>query len=142
MDSDFFIPFLLFSIPIVAIAGGVVAGIVRTLGQQRLLEMAQRERIAAIEKGLDPAKLPPLPIGHDELGALYGTYGDYARRRSHSLLTAGLVSVAAGLGLVAFGLVMDPGDRWWGVGIIPAAIGVALLVSSAVIRRSGNGATR
>jgi hypothetical protein len=134
-DHEFVIPLLIFSIPIIAIAGGITAGIVRTIGQQRLLELAQRERIAAIERGVDPSKLPSLPLGSED-GGLYGSYADYTRRRSHSLLTGGLVAIAAGAGLMGFGVVMDPHDRWWAVGMIPAAIGVALLISSALIRRA------
>src|SRR5207248_4823258 len=56
LDGETFLPFLIFSIPIVAIVGGITAGIVRTLGNQRLMELAQRERIAAIERGVDPSK--------------------------------------------------------------------------------------
>ena len=61
IGAEFFVPFLVFAIPIIAIVGGITAGIVRTLGRQRLIELAQRERIAAIERGVDPSKLPPLP---------------------------------------------------------------------------------
>ena len=32
------------------IVGGIITGIVRLLGQQRLAELQQRERIAAIER--------------------------------------------------------------------------------------------
>ena len=52
------IPILIIAIPIMAIAGGIVVGVVRMIGQQRLLELAQRERIAAIERGIDPGKIP------------------------------------------------------------------------------------
>ena len=52
------IPFVLFAIPIITIIGGIAIGIIRAIGEQRLLELAQRERIAAIERGLDPTKLP------------------------------------------------------------------------------------
>ena len=37
-----------FAIPMVAIIGGITMGILRVQGQQRLAELARRERIAAI----------------------------------------------------------------------------------------------
>ena len=42
-SEDVFILLLLF-IPLVAILGGIVAGIIKAVGQQRLMELAQRER--------------------------------------------------------------------------------------------------
>lgn len=54
-----------FSIAIVAIVGGFTLAIVRVMARARLEELACRERIAAIQRGADPHKLPPLakPIG-------------------------------------------------------------------------------
>lgn len=49
-----------FAIPIIAIIGGITLAIIRTTGQQRLAELERRERIAAIERGVDPSKLPPM----------------------------------------------------------------------------------
>src|SRR5258706_9749402 len=71
-DENIFVPFLVFAIPIVAIVGGITAGIVRSLGQQPLAELAAPERLAAIERGIPPSQLPPpLSLGHS---------GWYARR--------------------------------------------------------------
>src|SRR3954468_3433905 len=87
-DTDFIIPLMIFSIPIVAIIGGITAGIVRILSQHRLLELPTRERIAAIERGVDPSKLPPAPVIVEE------SYGGAARDPKHryqGLMIGGLV---------------------------------------------------
>ena len=59
--GDTILPIMIFSVPLVAIVGGITMGIVRTMTQSRIIENAQRERIAAIQAGIDPSKLPPLP---------------------------------------------------------------------------------
>jgi hypothetical protein len=142
-DDGFFVPFLVFSVPIVAIVGGITAGIIRSLGQQRLMEMAQRERIAAIERGIDPAKLPPLPAGFagghgDDLNSMYLTPHEYARRRSQNLLTGGVITLCVGFGVGLFLYVVDRDGSSWGVGIVPAAVGVGLLLSSWLVRPRDN----
>lgn len=145
-DDGFFVPFLVFSVPIVAIVGGITAGIVRSLGQQRVMEMAQRERIAAIERGIDPAKLPPLPVGFgrndDDVNSMYLSPHEYARRRSQNLLTGGVITLCVGLGIGLFLRVVDGDGNSWGVGIVPAAVGVGLLLSAWLVRpRDGVAAT-
>jgi hypothetical protein len=135
LDPDFLLPFLVFSIPIIAIVGGITAGIVKTLSQQRLIELAQRERIAAIERGLDPTKLPALPTAAG-LGSelLYATPYEAAKSRSQWLTVAGVISIAVGIGLGIFLRIMEEHDNAWAVGIIPSAIGVALLLSAWIVR--------
>ncbi len=120
----------LFIIPIVAIVGGITMGIISTLGQQRLAELARRERIAAIERGLDPDKLPPL--------ATPDGYGDYAMgngrlRRAHGLMIGGAVLVAVGLALFVFLASIEPDKSHKLLGLLPLFVGLALLASSAVI---------
>jgi hypothetical protein len=133
-NMDGLIPIMIFAIPIVAIVGGITAGIVRTLGQQRLVELAQRERIAAIERGIDPAKLPAMPIISDEEGPVR-SYAEYAQRRQHGLMIGGIVTLSVGIGLMAFLLIMNPGEeRAWAVGLIPSMVGVALLISSWIVK--------
>ena len=140
-DGSDFIPIMIFSIPIVAIVGGITMGIVRTLGQQRLVELAQRERIAAIERGIDPAKLPPMPvtIGGDgwEGTGVYASFADVSRRRAQGLMIGGLVCTFVGIALaifLRFGIDGEDAKRVWVVGLIPAAVGIALLLSALIVR--------
>ena len=128
---------MILAIPIVAIIGGILAGIMKTRGQQRLIELAQRERIAAIEKGLDPARLPPLPVIGDDLTPAYLTLRQADLRRAQGLLIGGLVLLAVGLGLSAMLVFLPEPDanRAWAAGLIPIFIGLALLVSSVIVRK-------
>src|SRR5258705_2370039 len=95
-DENIFVPFLVFAIPIVAIVGGITAGIVRTLGQQRLAELAAKERLAAIERGIDPSKLPPPPSLGDPMD-----WSDPGRRhpnrRAQGLMIGGPVTLRGGV---------------------------------------------
>lgn len=141
-EPESFLPFLIFAIPIIAIVGGITAGIVRTIGQQRLIELAQRERIAAIERGVDPAKLPPLPTGRgdDDLSTMYLPERDAAKRRAQGLMVGGIVTLAVGVSLAAMLGLLDRGrDNTWAVGLIPTAVGMALLISAWLIHPKGEG---
>src|SRR5439155_25802393 len=91
-----FVPIIALAIPIVAIIGGITAGIIRTLERQRLIELAQRERIAAIERGVDPAKLTPLPVEalDDEPETWHMNQYDRDRRRAQGLMIWGIVTLA------------------------------------------------
>ncbi len=138
IGPDVIAPILVFSIPILAIVGGITAGIVKTMSRHRIIELAQRERIAMIERGLDPSKLPPLPIGEIAEDSPMLSPADAARRRSQGLMIGGLVTLAVGLslGVMLHYLENEPGI--WAVGLIPTAIGVALLISAMLVR-SRNG---
>ena len=136
---DVFVPFLVFSIPIIAIVGGITAGIVKTISRHRIIELAQRERIAMIERGLDPSKLPPLPLSEIAADSPLMSEAEYARRRSQGLLIGGLVTFAVGvsLGVLLYNVADEAGV--WAVGLIPAAIGIALLMSAFFVRpKNGN----
>jgi hypothetical protein len=138
-DGDLFIPFLVFSIPIIAIVGGITAGIVRTLGQQRLAELAQRERIAAIERGIDPAKLPALPVAFGDPD-LYSSRSEWDARRAQGLMIGGLVLVAVGLSVGTFLELINEERHLWSIGLIPGSVGVALLISAWLVKpRNGAG---
>jgi hypothetical protein len=137
LDENIFVPFLVFAIPIVAIVGGITAGIVRTLGQQRLAELAARERLAAIERGIDPSKLPPPPSLGD------ADWSDVGRRdphrRAQGLMIGGLVTLAVGIGLgILIWMTSGEGGEW-AVGLIPGLVGVALLLSAWIVMpKNGN----
>ena len=138
-DSDFFVPIMIFSIPIIAIAGGIIAGIVKTLGRQRLAELAQQERIAAIQRGVDISKLPPLGVVlEDEESVLVNaTPEERDRRRAQGLMVGGIITLAVGIGIGAFLSFMEEDKNMWAVGIIPATVGLALLLSSWLVRPRG-----
>jgi hypothetical protein len=121
-DGGILIPLAGMAIPIVAIVGGISAGIMRMVLKQRVLEMAQRERIAAIEKGLDISQLPPLPSlsDDDDNSPLYMSPRQAALRRSRGLMIGGLVTLAAGIGVaLMLGINHDETGNWWSVGLIP-----------------------
>jgi hypothetical protein len=139
------VPLMALSIPIVAIVGGITAGIVRMMQRQRAFEMIQRERIAAIERGLDPDKIASLqrPLLYDD----HGIYTDphvASEHRRQGLLIGGIVTLFVGIAISIFlnGVTSGhDGDdhNVWMVGLIPAAVGVALLLSSFLIRPIGPG---
>jgi hypothetical protein len=136
-NSDDFTGIFAMAIPIVAIIGGITVAVVRTLGQQRLAELAHRERIVALERGVDPSKLPPPPVL--DYGPAYGTYNP--QRRYHGLLIGGIVCLVVGLSVAAFLRIMETDKNAWSVGLIPAGVGVALLLSAALIKPRNGGGT-
>ena len=96
LDESVLVPMFVVAIPIVAIVGGITAGIVHTISRHRMMELAQRERIAAIERGLDPAKLPSLTaIATDTEDGVLWTPAERTARRRQGLLIGGLVTLFA-----------------------------------------------
>jgi hypothetical protein len=137
-DTDFFVPIMIFAIPIVAIIGGITAGIVRILSQHRLAELAARERIAAIERGVDPSKLPPAPQIVDD--SLPYSYTRDPLRRYQGLMIGGFVTLAVGIGLaIMLRFLATDQENAWAVGLIPGLVGVALLLSAWLVKpRNGS----
>jgi hypothetical protein len=126
---------VLMMIPLAAIIGGITSGIVKTLGRQRLAEQAQRERIVALERGLDPEKLPPLILPGDS-GGNGLTFEQRQIRRSQALSIWGLVTVAVGVGMLGMGIMVGPRMEEGAVGFVPIAVGTALLIGSRIGRPS------
>ena len=139
-----FAPLFALSIPIIAIVGGITAGIVRMYHRQRTFELMQRERIAAIERGLDPDKIAGLqrPLLYDDHG-VYTDPHQQAERRRQGLMIGGIVTLFTGAAVAIFLNGVAGGhhggeeEKVWMVGLIPAAIGMALLLSSFLIRPIG-----
>ena len=130
LDEDLLVPLAALAIPLVAIAAGALAGLARTISAHRLLEAAVQERVALIARGVDPERLPAV-------GALGGSRMDlvgYERYRTQGLLVWGGVLLVGG---VAFSLVVGALDTWsagdWPLGVVAAAIGLALLLSAAIV---------
>ena len=136
-NPESFIPLMVLSIPIIAIVGGITSGIVRMMQRQRSFELLQRERIAAIERGLDPDKIASIqrPLLYDDQGH-YNDPVAAAGRLRQGLMIGGIVTLFTGVALSIFlNGVADHGDgQVWMVGLIPGAIGVALLLSAFLIR--------
>jgi hypothetical protein len=140
---DSFLPFMVFAIPIVAIVGGITASIVKTVTDAKMMENAQRERLAAIQRGIDLDKLPPLPVMGGGSTDLLAGFNPIAAQhhRAQGLLIAGVITLFAGIGIGAFlYFIVDSSDsdRVWAVGIIPVFIGLALLLSSAIVWPKGD----
>jgi hypothetical protein len=141
LDEDLFVPFLVFAIPLVAIAGGILARIIRSICDHRLLEVAVRERMALVARGVDPARIAGLPAGAGAGLFPPCSFADHSRLRAQGLLIGGLVTLLGGIALGAFlGLTESWESLEWTVALVPAAIGLALLASSAIVRaQGGNG---
>ena len=94
--------------------------------RSRVMEMAHRERLAMIERGLAPSEIPPL------------TYQDpHVRRsaRSGKLLSAGIVIVGLGLAIAfLIGFASREAEIAVGVGGAIAVLGVSLIVTAIVVR--------
>ena len=127
---------LIFMIPVVAVIGGIIGGILKAQGRQRLAELVQRERIAAIERGIDTSKLPSLPA---EVGPDIRTVMSLlpSPEKAQGFLVSGIVLLAIAIGLIAMLLLLpDPqANRAWAAGLMPFCLGVALVVSSFIVRQ-------
>lgn len=114
-------------IPIVAIIMGCSIAIVSIWGEHKrkaqLLEQNHKERMSAIEKGLE---LPPLPVNlvHDS------SNGPSTASPAKSL-RAGIMMVLIGV-LLYFAIQSIEAEEVALFGLIPAAVGVANLVYAAI----------
>jgi hypothetical protein len=134
IGPDVVAPVMVFAIPIVAVGGGILAGIVKTVSAHRLMEAAVRERMALIARGVDPARIPAVPLDAGLAGFGAWPLVEYARFRAQGLLIGGFVTLAGGLALGAFIGMMDGWDEGsWTFGLIPVAIGIALLLSALLV---------
>ena len=118
-----------FLIPITAIVGGILAGIVATVTRGRVRELEIRERIAMIERGMVP---PPEsdPEGFDRrmhsMERLHHRRDVAPRHRS-----AGVVLIAVGLGMIV--LLTYAGDvprQAIGIGGFIVILGLGFFVNS------------
>jgi hypothetical protein len=136
-DSDQVLAIFSLSIPIVAMVGAFAVAITRIIAAQRQAELAQRERIAAIERGIDPSKLPSLAgNGGSDAWSRYSS----PHRRAQGLLIGGLVTFAVGVGTSVFLYGVDSNHKAWSMGLIPLLVGLALILGAAIIWPRGEGA--
>lgn len=128
------IPLIIFlAIPMVAIIGGIVNGIVKTNARTRMMELSHRERIAALERGVDPNQLPPLklPEEGDRL-----SFPERQLKASQTLLITGLAFGLGGLAFAFFLMLVEPREAVWPMGLIFTAVGLALFIGSTVMKPS------
>lgn len=108
-------------IPIVAIMMSLAIPIVAIVAdfakRRKIYELHHKERLAAIEKGVE---LPPIPV--ELVGA--------APKGRPRYLLRGLVWLFVGLGiLIALSGVTSPGrEKVWMLGFIPTGVGLAYLI--------------
>jgi Domain of unknown function (DUF6249) len=121
--------------------GTMLAGVYIILSALRhraqTLEMAHRERMAMIEKGLVPS--PEMSRGHDAWANSPSTHlrvlHDRPTISSHRSLTLGIVIVAIGLGfMVLIGIAAETPSVAVGIGGAIAIVGVAFIVISLIKR--------
>jgi hypothetical protein len=110
------------TIPLLSIFGGVAIAITAIVMSARKKELMHKERVLAMEKGID------IPVEPRELKR-----PSYLHNRS-----AGLVMTFLGIALTIalFAVAGKDGGVW---GLIPLAIGIGLLVSSTLERRDLEG---
>lgn len=113
-------------IPIVAIIMGISVAIVSIWSEHKrkaqLLEQNHRERMQAIEKGIE---LPPLPAN------LVGMSNGPSTASAAKSLRSGIMLVLIGV-LLFFGIGVAGGKEGAIFGLIPAAVGIANLVYAAI----------
>jgi len=113
-------------IPIVAIVMGISAGMLSIWSEHKrkaqLLEQNHRERMQAIEKGIE---LPPLPPN------LIGMSNGPSTASAAKSLRSGIMLVL--IGVLLYYAIMVAGPREGALfGLIPAAVGIANLVYAAI----------
>ena len=86
-----------FLIPIVAIVGGIVAGIVHTVTRGRVRELEIRERIAMIERGMVPPPESDPETFDRRMHSIQQIQREHVAPRHRS---AGVVLIAIGLGMM------------------------------------------
>lgn len=114
-------------IPIVAIIMGISVALLAIWSEHKrksqLLEQNHRERMHAIEKGID---LPPLP-----LNLVGGSNGPSTATAAKSLRSGIMLTL---IGALLFFAIDTAGGREGALfGLIPAAIGIANLVYAAIL---------
>jgi len=132
-NSDpFSTPFIIPVAGCVMILGIVVAGIWSGI---RNREIQSTERLAAIAKGV------PIPPTAEELALIHGKPSVDDKRRRGNIRRWGIVLLGSAIGLVAFFItlasILHERDVLCGAaaGLIPAGIGIALLIDARIQTR-------
>jgi hypothetical protein len=139
-EMDGVASYMILAIPIVAISGGILAGVIRTISAHRLLEAAVRERMALVARGVDPGRL----AGSSAAGPLARESGlvGLARYRAQGLLVSGFVTFAGGASFAVVSRALDSlMDDNWVLGVIAASAGLALIAGGLILWPRGGHAT-
>lgn len=121
---------MFFILCVALIVSGVVLVLASMLRRQKIVEMAHKERMALIERGLPPGPATdPAPFGHGRLDPI-------GERRSR-MLSGGIVVIALGLALMLLiGVAGGASESAMGVGGAIAIIGAAFVVIALVQRHA------
>jgi hypothetical protein len=117
-----------FVIPIVAIAGGIISGIVHTVMRARVRELEIRERIAMIERGLVPPPESDPETFDRRMYSMHQIQREHVAPRHRS---AGVVLMSVGLGMMV--LLTYAGDvprQGLGVGGFIMILGLGFFINS------------
>lgn len=128
--NPFYIPFMIFMIPMTAMLGAFVYLIVRTTARSRIRELEIRERIAMIERGLVPA--PEVdPRGFERAMARHETV--VMRKAPARSRSAGVIFMGMGAALM-FLIGFAGGEPGVAIGVGGAIIiiGLAFVVNGMV----------
>lgn len=113
----------------ILIGAGVLIVFTGMRHRTRILEMAHRERLAMIERGL----VPPAEL----TASVYEEAKGRRSARSSKLLSAGIVIVGLGLGLaMLIGFASREPEVAVGVGGAVVILGAAMIVTAIVVRPS------
>jgi hypothetical protein len=121
-------------LPLAAIVGGITAGILKSNARHRMIELAQRERIVALERGIDPERLPKIELpGVTNDNGTDMTFEQRQLRRSQALRIWGFIATGFG-GALLFGIAMSDGYREAAPASIFVGVGLALILSGLMVR--------
>jgi len=122
------VPVMIFTIPIVAIVGGRIFSIVKTVMRARVRELEIRERIAMIERGMVPP--PEIDPGGFERRMERLDFIQH-RHAGNRFRAGGIMVVSIGLGLMTLLWFVGVPRVGIGLGGFVMFIGLGLLVNSA-----------
>jgi hypothetical protein len=117
-----------FLIPIVAIVGGITAGIVASISRGRVRELEIRERIAMIERGMVPPPESDPDAFDRRMQSMDVLQRGHVAPRHRS---AGVILIAVGLGLaVLLTFAAGAPEQGLGVGGFVVILGLGFFVNS------------
>lgn len=133
MEMEHFMGLLIPILAIVMSLGlGMIAVVLDYRRKRAQVELVHKERLAAIEKGMEP---PPLPDNYLGNGRRY-------KDTPAGMLRSGLVLVFVGAAVGAALYLTMPYNRQWAWGLIPLAVGVARLIGWKLSPKAEDGSGR